>query len=274
MKRVWGHVLAAAALLAGAGAVESACVHDNSTLYIQNVLAQQLVTNGQQCLFTPDPTQPFVSGGTLDVGFRNSYEAEFLVGNQTVPQGDPSAPKTETSRITLEGGIVRITNATTGEQLANYTTATSATVNPQSGSNPSFIATGLTIVDNATVMKLLPNLGPNSFVRVLTYTRIFGHTLGGQYVESDEFQFPIDICYGCLVNFSSQSINPNWKSPNCGGAISGASGGSAGSGGMTLPSPCLLGQDVHVDCSQCLAYPVCTPNMGSVPVPVADAGAG
>ena len=268
MKRVWGHVLAAAGLLAGGGAAESACVHDNSTLYIQNALAQQLVTNGQQCVYTPDPTQTFSWKGTLDLGLKAQYEAVFLVGNQTVAQGDPSAPKTETSRITLEGGIVRITDATTGQQLANYTTSTSATVNPQSGNNPSFIAAGLTIVDHATAASFLSSVqqAGHPYARVLTYTRVFGHTLGGQYVESDEFQYPIDICYGCLVTFAPQDIDPNWPQPNCAASKTGTS--------STLPLPCDPGQDYTIDCSQCPAFRVCNPNVPAGYVPMADAGPG
>jgi hypothetical protein len=269
MKRVWGHILAATALLAGGGAAVSACVHDNSTLYVRNVLAQQLVTNGQQCVWTSDPTQTFISNGVLDIGLRSVYDAVFLVGNQTVARGDPNGPKAETSRVTIEGGIVKITDEATGAQLANYTTSTATTVDPQVGNNPSFTPAILRVVDDATVMKLAPTIGPSSYVRILTHTRIFGHTLGGQYVESDEFQFPIDVCYGCLVSFAPQNINPNWRSPNCGLASSAAAGGTA------LPAPCMPGQDIAIDCSQCSGLAVCNPNVppGFTPV-VADAGAG
>ncbi len=69
MKRVWGHVLTGATVLAGlgtAGAVVSACVHDDSTLFVSRVLAQQLVATGMQCVYTGDPTQPSVPAGILD----------------------------------------------------------------------------------------------------------------------------------------------------------------------------------------------------------------
>ena len=65
MKRLWGHILAGGLLLGGAAAVSTACVKDNSTVFIFDVLAQQLVSPGSQCLFTTDPTQPYISAGVL-----------------------------------------------------------------------------------------------------------------------------------------------------------------------------------------------------------------
>jgi hypothetical protein len=271
MKRVWGHVLAAVTLLGGGGLTVSACVHDNSTLFIRNVLAPQLVTNGQQCIFTADPTQPFITSGTLDVDFRASYEAEFLVGNQMVPQGNASTPTTETSRVTLQGGIIRITDSA-GNQIANYTRYSSATVDPLQGTDPGFIPINLTIVDPATVAMVSGMVSQGTFpggrptVRLVTYTRVYGYTLGGDYVESNEFEFPVDVCAGCLIQFAPQDVSPNLPAPNCANAQT--------NGTSSLPVPCELGQDFTIDCSQCVGYGIadCNPN---VPVGyVADAGAG
>jgi hypothetical protein len=265
MKRVWGHILAGLTLLGGGSATVSACVHDNSTLYIRNVLAPQLVSNGQQCIYTPDPTQTFISSGVLDVDFRSQYDAVYLVGNQTVPRGDPTTPKAETSRITVQGGIVRITDSS-GKQLKTYSRLTSATIDPQSGSSPTFEPVFLTILDHDTVESFRPTLGGTTRpqVRLVTYVRVYGYTLGGQYVESDEFEFPVDICQGCLISFAPQDISPNFPAPNCVGAKTGAT--------STLPIPCSPGQDFTIDCSQCAAIPDCNPN---VPAGlILDAGAG
>ena len=56
MKRVWGHLLAGVSLVVGGGAVIAACKHDDSTLFVQGVLAAQPVSAGAQCIFTSDPT--------------------------------------------------------------------------------------------------------------------------------------------------------------------------------------------------------------------------
>lgn len=265
MKRVWGHAVAVTAALGMGSIAVPACVHDNSTMFIRNALAPQLVSNGQECIFTSDPTQTFIPGGVLDIEFLDSYTAEFLVGNQTVPRGDPTAPKAETSRITIEGGIVRITDLG-NKQLTSFTVNTSATIDPQQGTTPSYAPVGLTILDQRTVESFRGAVSSGTIVSLVTYTRIFGHTLGGQYVETGEFQFPVDLCSGCLIRFAPQDIDPNYPvQPNCQAAKTGAA--------STLPVPCFRGQDIAVDCSQCQDIPACSPG-GSTVVITPDAGAG
>ncbi len=270
MKRVWGHALAVTAALAGASAAVPACVHDNATLFIRNALAQQLVTNGQECVYTPDPTQTFISSGVLDIAVRDNYQAVFLVGNQTVPRGDPQQPKAETSRITVEGAIVRVVDPISGKQVSSFTDYTSATIDPEQGTTPSFEPVFVTVLDPKTVQAYSAAASGAGGVGLVTYTRVFGHTLGGQYVESDEFAFPVDLCNGCLVAFAPQDILPNFPvQPNCQAARAMASGSSS-----TLPVPCNPGQDFMIDCSQCAGVPACDPGVTPGTAVVVDAGGG
>jgi hypothetical protein len=266
MKRVCGHVLAGLTLLVGGDMMVSACVHDDSTLYIRDVLQNPLVSNGQVCMYTSDPTQTFIPSGILDMSLRSDYEAWFLVGNQTVPRGDPTAPKVETSRITVEGGIVRITDVM-GNNLpgGSYTTSSATTVDPENGTNPGFAPVDLIALDYGTVQKYGP-AGPGVSVRLITNVRVFGHTLGGQYVESNEFPFPVDLCRGCLISFSAQDIDPNLPFPNCAGAATTTM--------STLPVPCIPGENDAIDCSQCLDNAACNPNVPTNIVVQRDAGAG
>jgi hypothetical protein len=265
MKRVWGHILAASMLLGGGVTAVAACAHDDSTLFIRDVLAQQLVSNGQQCLYTTDPTQTFIPSGILDLDFKDTYDAWYLVGNQTVPVGNPQTPNTETSRITIQGGIVRITDSA-GNQLTTYTRYTSATIDPLTGTDPSYSPVDLTILDHDTVEMFRGTVSQASrpSVRLVTYVRVYGYTLGGDYVESDEFEFPVDLCQGCLIRFAPQDIDPAFPEPNC--------VASQTSGASTLPVPCNPGQDDTIDCSQCQGIADCNPN---VPANfVTDAGPG
>ena len=111
MMRVWGHVLAGLSLVAGvtaAGSMVAACVHDDSTIFVNEVLAPQFVTPGMACTFTADPTQLHITSGALDTGITSSYNAVFLVGNQIVPRGNPNQPQTETSYVNIQGAVVRI----------------------------------------------------------------------------------------------------------------------------------------------------------------------
>jgi hypothetical protein len=262
MKRVWGHVLTGLVLIAGLGttsATTPGCVHDDSTIFVSDVLAPQYVSAGMVCTFTADPTQPILAAGALDVGLAGTYQAEFLVGNQIVPRGDPNQPQTETSYVTLSGAVVRIVDSN-GNQLTTYTQPAAATIPPSAGTTPGYVSVAVTIIDSTTAGSFVKVAGTTPLV---SYVRFFGHTLGGASVESDEFGFPVNVCYGCLVSFPSAEQDKNLPTPNC--ALAGATAST------TASVPCIIGQDLVVDCSQCQQDAVCKPNEGSVSV-TADAG--
>jgi hypothetical protein len=253
MKRVWGHVLGGATVLAGlttAGAVVSACVHDDSTIFVSQVLAPQFVTAGMACTFTADPTQPALSDGTLDSALTPEYQAEFLVGNQMVPRGDPNQPRTETAYVTIQGAVVRIVDPT-GKQLNTYTWPTSRTIPPSSGTTPGYGAVAVTILDSSTVASLNLKSSGGEIKRLVSYVRFFGASVGGQSVESDEFGFPINVCYGCLISYTG---------PDNTCIVSSSS--------STTSVPCIFGQDFAIPCTTCLGNPVCAGTTS-----VVDAGA-
>jgi hypothetical protein len=263
MKRVWGHVLAGSSVMAGVCAVFAACTHDDSSLFVRGVLAQQLVTSGQQCVYTGDPTQAMVSGGTLDVALRTEYYATILVGNQLVAQANSNQLETETSIVALRGAVIRITDSS-GNQLASFTSPTSGTISAATGGTPSYAPVSLTILDQKTALSVASAGG----TPVTSYIRFFGQTTGGKSIESGEFGFPITVCSGCLIGASPMSNNPACPFPNCFGT---------GSSNTQLPTPCTPGQDVAIDCSQCQGVPACrlgVPAGVTLTNCLADAGAG
>jgi hypothetical protein len=269
MKRVWGHVFSGVSLLGLGVAVISACKSDQSSLFIQDVLAQPLVTPGQACQFTADPTQPSISGGRLDIGFLSGYSATFLVGNQLVPEVNSQQLATETDIITIQGATVRITDAA-GNQLAYFTQLAAQTVYPSSGGVPGYAPIQLTIVDQPTISTLTSNSADNAIItgggtfRLVTYTKFFGYTTGGRSVTSDEFEFPVDVCYGCVVEYVN---NPLYPKPNCGSPSEAAASSATTS---TQPLACTPGEDDNVPCTSCLQLPVCVG--GTDKAPLADAG--
>ncbi|HEX4445244.1 MAG TPA: hypothetical protein VH044_00850, partial [Polyangiaceae bacterium] len=246
MKRVWvwGHVLTGVSLLSGvvvAGAIASACVHDDSTIFVSQVLAPPLVTAGMACTFTADPTQPSLSSGVLDADLSSTYSPEFLVGNQIVPRGNPNQPDTETSIVTIQGAVVRILDSS-GKQLNTFTRTAGITIPPSSGTTAGYAALQVTILDQDTVATLDLATGGGT-IRVVSYVRFFGKTLGGDSVESDEFGFPIDVCRSCLISFPASEDEARFPTPNC------ALGGSSSSTSTSVP--CIVGQDFPIDCSLC-----------------------
>lgn len=261
MNRVCGQVLAGLWVAACGGVVVSACTHDDSTIFVRDVLAPQPVAAGQVCSFTSDPTQPFIESGVLDVSLRPQYDATFLVGNQMVPEGNPSTPTTETSFVNIQGAVVRITDSD-GDQLNTYTRLAGATLSPASGTTPSYGPISVTILDDVTVNSMSGLIAIGDTRRLITYTRFFGKTLGGQSVESNEFEFPVDLCRECLISFPVTEQSAQFPTPNCQGS---------GVTASTLPVPCILGEDTSVDCSVCLGtFAAC--NGAAAGVTIADAG--
>lgn len=265
MKRVWGHSLAGLLLLCGAAGVFPGCVHDDSTIFVRDVLAPKTGTTSADCAFSNDPGQTFISSGSLDVSIKNhlEYDGNFLVGNQLVPESNQSQLQTETSTVTLQGAIVRITTAD-GTELKRFTRLTSTTISPATGASPGYAPAFVEIVDpgtatgmdppNAELQALsaaTPGALGNPVVRLVTYTRFFGVTLGGKSVESNEFEFPVDVCNGCRVLFTNVRSR---NSPNC---VPNASATTT-----TQPVvPCQIGQDLNVDCTLvCGVIPACAAN--------------
>jgi hypothetical protein len=267
MKGAWGQVFVGLSLLGcGAGAF-SACVHDDSTIYVHDALAPKFAQMGSICTWTPDPTQAFISSGVLDVSLQSQYEGIFLVANQMVPEVNPNQLQTETSIVTIQGAIVRVTDRNGINVRPNFTRLTAATIPPSSGGVPGFAPVSVTIVDRMAI-EGTPDiaqlqLGFGGAVRLVTYVRFYGKTTGGQSVESNEFEFPVDVCNGCLVNFTN---DPSAQTPNC----IPTAGSSTSTGTPQLP--CTLGQDLRVDCTVvCQDIPECAAN---TPMLGADAGAG
>lgn len=249
MNRLWRHVTSLA-IVSGMGAAPG-CAHDDQTLVLRAVLAPP-----DDCIYTPDSTRPFLPTGIVDLGLRSEYSPTVLMMNQMVTRGDPAQARAESNRIVIEGAEVRVTFPG-GATVSEFTSLTSGFVEPSSGTTPGFGVTGITIIDPPTAQKLREQL-PNRSARrtVVAYVKVFGHSLGGRAIESNEFQFPVTSCFGCLVSFPAEANDtsvPRDQQPNC----NAASTGSGGAGGNT--KICAIGQDQAVDCRECRNYQVCDP---------------
>jgi hypothetical protein len=269
MKRFWGHVAAGLGFAGTAFVVFSACAHDDSSIFIRSVLAPPAAgaTAGGGCLYTSDPNSAFQSSGSLDIAFSSSYEATLLIGNQLQARASTEQGRTETNRVTIQGVVVRVFDDQNHSLLAPFTRTASAFIDPSTGGQPAYSLVGATVLDNKVTDTLLPALqqrdnGRFKVIRVMAYIKTFGVTLGGVHVESNEIQYPIDICYGCLVSFPPGVSSPLYPQPNC------ASTGTGTTTGTAL-TPCILGQDQPVDCRLCSGRDICKP----APPSAADAGA-
>lgn len=251
MKRIWGPALAAVAVSVVA---VSACVSNDGSLFIQGVLAPPIAGADGTCLYTPTAAGPFISTGTLDVALGSQYAPTLLLGNQLVERGSPEQSRVETNRVQIEGSIVRVTSAA-GAELRSYTVPSAGFVDVSAGGTPGYGSISTVLVDSDTANALRQQLGTAGagLVRLLVYVKVYGTTLGGAHVETGEYQFPVNACFGCLVNFPADSVDTALPQPNCKGGTTGSSGGGA------LSKPCVTGQDQIIDCRLCQGNIACTP---------------
>jgi hypothetical protein len=223
-----GALLAGFAMLSGVGCSEA----DNSSMFIRGVLALQ----SPDCIAKADPSSTMLLEGVLDLAFRTNYQAALLVGNQLVAQGSHDQVRTETSRIVVKGAIVTVRDAK-GASLTSYTVDATGVIDPASGSDPNYGVVAVELIPDS--LQLTPN------TRVTADVQVFGDTLGDRSITSADLLFPIEVCYGCLVSFPADAIDPT--TPNqCVGTT-------------TQDEPCFVGQDAPIDCRLCVGNPVCKP---------------
>ncbi len=217
--------LASSFLILGAVASSTSCTDQENSLYIEGVLKPE----APACVFKPDGGSILLGSGVVDRVFGEvPYTAALLVGNQLVQRSDPERLRVETSRVSLEGAIVRVTSST-GAAVAEYTTPGTGFIDPGNGREAGrgiFFAT------------LLPGSVGQSGEVYIAHVRVFGKTLGGVEVRSAEFLYTIEVCTGCLIQYPAAALDPT--TGVC----------TAGPDVMVKPT-CQIGVDELVDCRLC-----------------------
>ena len=211
--------LGLAASLLGGG-----CAENESTVFIRGVLA---LAPGE-CVFSSDPSSMMRTGGVIDLAFRSDYTAGLLVGNQLVTRGNRDTLRTESSRIALEGAVIEV-RTPTGEMIQEYTVDGTGFVDPGDGSEPGY---------GVMTVQLIPAGVPLPTNRINVGIRVFGTTLGGREVESNQLTFPVSVCTGCLISYPSDALDPG-------------TGECRGGEAPADPAPCVGGQDDAIDCRYC-----------------------
>jgi hypothetical protein len=225
------------------------CADNESSIFIRQAQLPVVGQSGALCTIDSSPTSLFITHGVLDVAFSTQYTAFLLVGNQLVQRGESTTVRTETSRVRLEGSEVYLEDAAGNTAAGPFTVPGSGFVDPAVGDTPGFGLMDSILVDSHTGQALRSQLmsQPRGTLRRFTaHVKAFGTTLGGVSVESGDFTFPIDVCYGCLVSFPPDSSNPALQQPNC--------SATSTTGGTSFITPCYMGQDTPIDCRLCQQY--------------------
>ncbi len=244
MKRIWGHVVSLVVVGMAVGTAVPACATNDQTIFIQKALAPSANRQMGECIYTNDPTQNQLFEAKADLGVTDSYFAILLVGNQLIPRGDSLNNRAESNRIHLNGAVVRVTEAD-GTLIREFTSLATGFADPASNNTPSYGIVGIVALDAPTRDLLLPSL-PNRLMSktILINIKAFGTSLGGKDVESGEFQLPMQVCNGCLVDFKGANDPAGKTQPNCGAAPAAMA---------TTSGPCFPGQDELTPCQDCVA---------------------
>ena len=246
MNRFWGHTLSAAVLTVAAGTAIPACAHNDASIFVHGVLLPP-TPNGNACIYTADPTAALINHGVVDGALTDNYSPEFLVGSTLIPKGNLATPDSETARVEIQGTIIKVIDPVDNSVWENNSVLTAGILDPASGTAPAYSAIQASIMDAAAVAHFTPPPPPTgqastSKLAVVDVT-FYGVTLGGQSVQSDVFEFPVDVCYGCLVSVPA-------------GAVTGYCKGAVPSTSTALA--CQIGQDQAVDCQKCYGNPLST----------------
>lgn len=241
MNRMNRLVVAGTVAAAAAGSA-SGCVDNNETLFINAVLALE----SPQCLYEADPTQPVLIQGTLDVLFKHSYSAGILVGNQYTPRGAKQNLKAESTRITLRGAEVTLTDSV-GTQIScagapscgSFTVYGTGFVDTNRAEEPAWGFFGAELIPQSVGTFIHQSMTDAGLEAKTVYAsvKVFGESLGGQEVTSSTLTFPIRLCTGCLIDYPLVAIERG----QC--VVSAAN--------LPTEKPCIKGQDSLVDCRFC-----------------------
>lgn len=226
--------MAAGLLMLGAGLLGSSCVDNESSVFIYGVMN----ITSTQCLAQPDATSVLQPSGVLDREFADGYQAALLVGSHLTQRGSRQQLRTETSRLQITGAHMTL-YGTNGSAISFDSPATGL-VDPSDGTDPGLAAVFARLVRSEDMQ----NLGPDG--QIIARVRILGTTLGGQDLESGDFDYPITLCTGCLVDYPSAALDPTTSLCDAASTV------------MSTTTICFLGQDATFPCSYCAAYdPVC-----------------
>lgn len=194
MKHLWKGAVALSLFGAVAALSAGGCVETRSSFYIESVVAQSCDP------VTPESDRTAI--GTIDVKYQCEYLAWLVIGNQLVRRGDDNKLQTETSRIQLTAIDVQILDAggnriVTDSGGGAFTLPVDGFVDPSDDTEPGLGLTAGILVDGGTG-QYLAETGYSGII----VARIVAHgvTLGGDAVQTPEWDFPIRVVSGDLCS--------------------------------------------------------------------------
>jgi len=249
MKRTVRGAIVAAVGAGMAAIMAPACVEYPQSIIVTGVTVLQPSDDGS-CRADGTEQDRYIEG-VVDVAVAQSYVATLAVENRLRASIDDSKARSETNNVYLLGASVRLTLAS-GEPLDSdpqkdgrggneFRTVGSGFLTPK---GPGTISVNL--LDSAAICQVARrvqervtagNLRPqDQSFQLIAYARVQAQTAGGLSIESQEFQFPVKLCWGCLVDLRLQNGRCFAESED-----------------TESTPPCRRGQDQIVKCKDCEA---------------------
>ena len=180
-----------------------------SMLIVQNQVPQD------GCVVPSSQTSDFRSRGRIDVNAAGGYLFTPLVNSLVTETANGQGTRV----IAVEGANVDLTfepgfdASGFDSSLTSFSEAFSGSIFP--GSQASF---SFTVVPKALLDALSSKIAAGDMVQVTAKVKVFG-TLDGGSVDSNSFDYPIDVCNGCLqIDNGSCDALPSNFTPATGGA--------------------------------------------------------
>ena len=242
-----------------------ACQDNEVGINVVNVKPFDLTT----CTAAMNDGEYLVSG-TVDLALRDNYLINPVVRNNLADVNEIKGLGTEDARVSTNSVVLQsaeITYAPLDSLVGNIprtrTIPLSGTVSESDTAVlfyfpllESEVMDALRSSDTFFLIDDQGNARPKrTSVTILTSTRIKGTTLDGRTVESEPFQFPVEVCNGCMVSYPSSLLEERNGRLICPAAE--VSEEDAANAEQSCAS--LVGLDgVATDCSECQGYAVNT----------------
>jgi hypothetical protein len=201
------------------------------------------------CILDFGPGAPTLLYGVLDVAFRKTYDASLVVGYRQASSDASSV------HVALEQVVVRLEDMTGQVVSGPNETMVAGVVDGAPGAT-GYGGVEAPLIGPAFGSQIARDLGSSMGAQtpLQSVIRVRGRTPDGVLLESDDWKFPIKACYGCLVVYPFDAVDPTLpRQPNCGHA----------SDPGTIARGCRVGQDDNIDCRVCkeidAANPICEP---------------
>jgi hypothetical protein len=184
----------AACLLAASALSALGCVENNVSIFIRGVTKEE---RDEDCIVTPGVDTVLLLRGALDKGYGGGYLAALVVGNQLMARGDADTLKPESNRVQFHKVEVEVFDFF-GNSLGFTEQPVSGFAEHAQQTDPGYGVVKAVLIEPAIAALVNTTAGPTT---VVARTQVFGRSIGGIEVETGLWDYPIDVCAGCLTTF-------------------------------------------------------------------------